>query len=590
MRIKPEIGKFAAGMALAATVLTSAAVASATSKLGWFELDGAIREQPHPLAWLLGSDEEPTLRNILSIFDDAATRPNLDGLVIRIKDPSLNRAQIEELRRGIKEVRDAGRDVYVFADNYGPGSYALAGAADYVLLQKGGVISLPGLYAEEMYLAGTLNWLGIQADFLQVGQYKGASEPLTRTGPSEQWSRNIDHVLDDLYEQSLQRIMSDRRMDRQQLEETLQNTLAMDSDDAVEAGLIDADPDIRELRSFFEKTRNDSISLIKMRKNREEQNIFQVFNAFLNMSKPSHKATRPTVAVLHITGTIIDGDSSTGGMFGGESVGSRTIREALKEIEEDDLVKAVVVRIESPGGSAVASESMWQGLKRLHGEKPVYVSVGSLAASGGYYCAVGGEKIFVNESSIVGSIGVVGGKLILKGLYDKIHLNVYPRSRGPLAGVMSSVRGFSDLERKKLQEMMEDTYAVFAGHVSAARKGIDLSRTAEGRLFTGRQAIAMNMADEIGGLPETIKAAADAVDLGKGEYDVLDYPAPESLENFVSSLIKTEAPSASSSLAATLREIVGENHWPEVRDTLNGLLLMRNERVLLISPNVLITD
>jgi protease-4 len=579
-------------MLFAVLVLAAALPARAQNRLGWFELDGPLLEEPHPLAWMMGGEADRTLRDVIKILDDAANRPNLDGLVIRLKDPMLTRTQIDELRRGMQEVRDADRTVYVFADNYWQGVYTLAGAADEILLQTGGVINLMGIYAEEMYFADTLEWLGIEADYLQVGDYKGASEPLARSAPSKEWNENINKVLDGLYEQWLLDIMRSRQMSRDKLEEHLPSAFVMDADDAVDVGFIDASVDVRELRGYLEDRHGEDVQMVNLDGGGKPQSFFQMFNVLMQGSEPKHDPKRPTVAVLHIIGPIVDGDSTQGGMFGGAMVGSRTIREALKTIENEDLIEAVVVRIDSPGGSAIASETIWQGLKRLHGEKPVYISVGSMAASGGYYCATGGEKIFVNESSIVGSIGVVSGKLVMKDMYDKIELGVVSRSRGPLADMFSTTQKFSENERGELLEMMKDTYETFADHVQDARPKADLDRIGEGRLFTGRQAVGLHMADEIGGLDDTIAAAARAAGREEGEYDVLTYPAPQSLEEYLNSMLnvqaRAQANAPGSAFAQTLRVIVGERNWPQVRSALESFLLLRDEHILLVSPRTLV--
>ncbi len=585
-------GSFAA-LLVAAFLLVAIAPARAQSRLGWFELDGMLLEEPHPLAWMMGGEADRTLRDVLKILDDAARRPNLDGLVVRLKDPALTRTQIEEVRQGIQAVSDAGRTVYVFADNYSQGAYMLAGAGDEILLQTGGIINLMGIYAEEMYFAGTLEWLGISADYLQVGDYKGASEPLARSSPSEEWNQNIEGVLDGLYDQWLLTIMRDRKMSRDRLLELLPDAFAMDSDDAVEARFIDAEVDIRELSDYLKERHGEDMKMVDLGGEGEGgQSIFQMFNILMHGSEPSHTPKRSTIAVLHIIGPIVDGDSAQGGMFGGAAVGSRTIREALKTIESEDLIEGVVVRIDSPGGSAIASETIWQGLRRLHGKKPVYISVGAMAASGGYYCAMGGEKIFVNDSSIVGSIGVVGGKMVMNDLYEKIDLGVYPHSRGPLADMFSSKSAFSETERQRLLELMTDTYETFADHVRAARPDADLKRIGEGRLFTGRQAIGLHMADEIGGLEDAIADVAAQVELGEGQYDVLTYPGPQSLEDFLSSMmnVKARASAPEAAFLQTLRTVIGERNWPQVRGALESFLLLSEEHVLLASPRTLIVN
>jgi protease-4 len=581
-----HIRMFLPAMSLFAAT-TFASPAHGTDRMALIELEGGLRERPHPLAWLLGPDAGMTTRELLGVFEEASD-DQYDGVIVRIKDIAYTRSQIEEIRRAMERVREAGQEIYVFSDWYGPAEYAIAGAADNVVLQSGGIVSLPGLYAEEMYFAGTLEWLGIKADYVQVGDFKGASEPMTRTGPSPEWSANMDALLDDLYDQSLEQIMTSREMTRDDVERAMGASLMLEGDDALEMGMVDAVIDIRDFTEYIEERQGDDIRLRRLGSGAEEMNIFAMWQALMQGSGPKTKFTKPTVAVLHINGPIVDGESSFGGMFGGESVGSRTIREALKTIENEDMIQAVVVRIDSPGGSAMASEVMWQGLQRLHGDKPVYVSVGSMAASGGYYCAVGGEKIFVNESSIVGSIGVVGGKLVMGGLYDKIHLGVHPRSRGPFAGMMSSVDAFSPAHRAKIRQMMEQTYDQFAGHVETARDGIDLDVVGEGRLFTGRQAVDLKMADGIAGLPETIELAAAAADLPVGTYNIVDFPEQEGLDSLFSGMMTMQSPGAALPLAEGLRQIIGEAHWPMVRDSLEAMMQLRSHPVLLVSPRALI--
>lgn len=310
---------------------------------------------------------------------------------------------------------------------------------------------------------------------------------------------------------------------------------------------------------------------------------------------PDHTPKGPTIAIVNIDGVIMDGDSEEGGLFGGEgSVGSRSIRNALEDVLEEDLIKGVVIRIDSPGGSATASEIMWQGIRRLAAKKPVWVSVGGMAASGGYYCAVAGDKIYLNPSSIVGSIGVVGGKYAMGGLFDKVKVHVVPRARGPMAGMFRSDTEWTAKEIEVVKSKMKSTYDQFARRVTAGRKGIDLSKTAEGRLFTGRAAIELKMADAIGGLDTCIADLAKELNLES--YDVMTFPGPKSLADAIEDMMgkfgqnasDAEPPVARAQIAGMLKEIVGPQAWPSVRRGVASMLVLRDQPVVLVSPSVLV--
>ncbi|MFT3685344.1 MAG: signal peptide peptidase SppA [Phycisphaerales bacterium] len=320
-------------------------------------------------------------------------------------------------------------------------------------------------------------------------------------------------------------------------------------------------------------------------------------------TEAEYKPHRATIAVLHIDGAIADGESGRGGLLSKESeVGSRTIKRTIEDLIDNKHIKGVVLRIDSPGGSAVASEMIWQSVKRLRKTKPVYVSVGGMAASGGYYIAVSGERIYVNPSSIVGSIGVVGGKVALAGAYEKLHINVVPRTRGPHAGVLGgSATPWSDAEKKLVRDKMTETYQLFTSRVSAGRTGIDLAKTAEGRLFVGQQAIDLKMADRLGGLETAREDLAKTLNLKTGTYDVMDYPAPESfaeaiggmLENFgvgaSASRVNAAAPGPiATEVRRIIRSVVGSANEQRLTTAMSALWQMRDEPVILASPRVLI--
>ncbi|QYU66931.1 signal peptide peptidase SppA [Leptolyngbya sp. 15MV] len=496
--------------------------------------------------------------------------------------------------------RDEGAaKIVVFAEMMGPTELSLGAHADKIMVQSGGAVTLPGMYMEEMFLADTLRWIGVQPDFVQIGDYKGASEMFANSKPSEAWNNNINQLLDGLYANMRSDLKVGRKMDDARLDRAMEKAWMATAEEAVKLGLVDAAVDLPALGQTLSGRATPRWKTIKPKTEAGPQvdasNPFAAMSQLMGMfnRQPPTRATRPTIAVLHVDGQIIDGDSTSGGFGGGTSVGSRTIRNALEQIRGDDLIRGVVVRIDSPGGSAIASEIMWQGIRRVAERKPVWVSVGSMAASGGYYLAVAGDRIYVNPSSIVGSIGVVGGKFSLAGVYEHLKVNVVGRARGPMASMFASTATWTDRERALVRTKMQETYDLFTRRVAAGRKGIDLSATAEGRLFTGERALELKMADKIGTLEDAIQDLASSV--GMEDYAVMDFPAPKPLNEVLEDVFSGFGMGGASSrstmpaeMVAGLRALVGEAHWPQVARAIDAIMVLRHEPVALVMPSVLI--
>ncbi len=585
--------------------------ASAADQVGWITLDGPIMEKPNPFGWLVGESSDATVLGLMSMFDDAATRDDITGLAIHIKDLQANTAQTFAICNAIRKVRAANKKVIVYSELYGPAELLVASAADTALIQEGGFVSFPGLYSEEMYLADTLKLLGLQADYVQVGDYKGASEQMSRNGPSKEWSQNIDALLDDMWEQMHDTIQDGRNFSRSQMRRALDQAWAADAEVAVELGLIDAEIDLLDLKTYVTNA-FDGASLTTSLGDSGSESAIDMNNPFAMLSlltaEPDHTPTRETIAIVHIDGPIVDGESSAGGLMGGETVGSRTIRKALSTIEDEDLIRGLVIRINSPGGSAIASEMIWQGVRRVAEKKPVYISVGSMAASGGYYIAVSGDKIYVDPMSIVGSIGVVGGKIVWGGLYDKFEVGIHTRSRGPHASMFGSLKNWSSKDRELIRTMMSDTYDLFVDRVKKGRgRKVNITKIAAGRLFTGRQALDNGMADGLLEFDEVIAQLATDSGITGNEYDVMTYPGPMSFEDAMQSMIpfasiiapewrsgNTTNPVMDHLVqeagASVLKQLVGTKRWPQLRDALNGMMQLQNEPVILMSPRAILID
>lgn len=581
-----------------------AAPPSGPTGIGLIEIERTPRERPSAAAELFEHAEQ-TLRSLIDAVDRAGKDPDLHGLVLRLRGAALTPTQIEELGAALDRFRASGRKVHLFSEMYDRTELMLGCYADQMLIQSGGPVSLLGLYAEEMYLADTLEWIGVKADLVQVGDFKGANEAMTRNAPSPQWDANINALLDGLYANMRDRLKKGRNLDDARLDLAMRRAWLASDQTAREVGLIDASMDLPEISAHLERFFNagehglEWTNMLDESQRPQRRRVGNPLTLLGRVAAPPPTPTRDTIAVLHIDGPIVDGESRSGGFSGNESVGSWTVRRSLGEIEEDDRIKGLIVRINSPGGSAVASEIIWQGVRRVAAKKPVWVSVGSMAASGGYYIAVAGDRIYINPSSIVGSIGVVGGKVSLAGLHDKLKLRTHGRARGPMADLLSS-KPWTDEQKAMVRTKMTEVYDQFTGRVTAGRPGIDLARTAEGRLFTGAQAVELKMADRLGGLQDAVNDLAAELKLEPGRFDLLDYPEPLGVGELFAELlggasaITPNAPAGSalvdplSPLSAALREAVGPAHWPAVRDHFTALSQLRHEPVILASPRVIL--
>ncbi len=556
-------------------------------------------------------DEQLSMLEILGRLRTVATDDRYDGVVIRLKDAELGQTQAQEIGRAIRRVREAGKKVQVFAEGYGAPELLLGSHADQILLQEGGVVSLPGMYMEEIYLGDTLRWIGVQPDFVQIGDYKGASEQMARGGPSDEWSQNIEGLLDSLYANMRAQLSEGLGLSDRQLDAAMEQAFMAYGGTAERLGLIHATVDLPDLYDAIDEYYGADAQWTELASAADAQDDMSAMMAanplaglmqiveLLEGPEPQ-RATAPAIAILTIDGAIVDGESGEGGPFGGEmTVGSRTIRNAIEDILDQDLIQGVIVRVDSPGGSAIASEVIWQGLRRLAEEKPVWVSIGSMAASGGYYVSVAGERIYVNPSSVVGSIGVVGGKLALGPLFEKVKINAVGRARGPHAGLLSMASPWDEAERAVVRESMSETYDLFTSRVQEGRPQIDLSRTAEGRLFTGDVAVKLRMADKIGTIEDALEDMRLALDLPEG-HEVLVYPEPPGIDALLESLLggfgglpfgggsALAGDPAMLPMAATLRSLLGRHRFDAIRGQINALMQMQDERVLLVSPRALI--
>ncbi len=481
-------------------------------------------------------DIQPTLGKLVERLDAAAADKNVAAVWLKIDDLEIGRAKVYEIRAAIARLRKAHKPVYAQLTTADPGEYMLATACDRVVMPPCGVLLIPGVRLEMTFFKGLLDKLGLQFDVLKMGKYKGAAEPFTRKQMSKPLHESYDALVEDYYQNLLGVIAADRHLKDYQVKTYVDRSL-FNAPDAKKAGLID---DVLYADQLEAKIKQDlKAEKIEIVKDYKKQKIEADFSGLSGMvklieiftgGKPSAAVgKKPKIAVVYAVGPIMEGKGDEG-LFGSSVIGSTTMVAAIKKAADNPKVVAIVLRIDSPGGSAVASDLIWR--ETVHAKKPLIASMSDVAGSGGYYIAMGAKKIYAAPTTLTGSIGVIGGKLVTRGLYGKLGLNTEVISRGENSGAMSSKQPFTPGERKVWMEMLEDTYHQFVSKAAEGRRmSYDhLQELAQGRVYSGATAKKLGLIDELGTLQDAIAAAKTAAGLKPdAEVDILTLPEPKTI-------------------------------------------------------------
>jgi protease-4 len=557
------------------------------------KLSGTLDETPVADDPLFGVMSE-NLKMKLDRIKKAKADPNIQGLYLQIDEVKVGWGMLDELRRAIADFRKSGKKAYAYLEAGDAKDYLLATACDEIALPEAGWLMLTGVRMEVEFYKDLFDKIGVKADMLQMGDFKGAAEPFTRSKMSPQFRQQLELVLDDYYE-NLVKMIVDSRVDKHWTAEQVKKLIdegPYTAKTAVAAGLIDhvtyAEPYQHDLIKASLKV--DHVKVVQdykldKGKNLDLSNPFALFK-LLSPQEPV-VSNKPKIALIYATGVITTG-KSRGGLFGAETVGSTTMVKAIREAEKDPKVKAIVLRVDSPGGSALASDLMWNEL--AHSKKPVIASMSNTAASGGYYISMAANKIYAEPGTLTGSIGVVGGKVVLGGLFNKVGVHTETLSRGANANIMSMDTPFSDSERKAWSAMMKDVYDQFLDKALQGRKKAGKSMTLEelhklagGRVWTGRQAKANGLVDELGTLEDAI-AAAKEMSGQKGEMELLILPKPKGfLDKIMEAGLETKMARLSLKDYPILREL-GDR-----LGVLEAMLELRGEPVWAILPHVVKT-
>jgi len=458
--------------------------------------------------------------------------PSVRALAVRIDDVGFGLAKAQEVRRQLAATAAAGKQVVCYFDTAGEGSngtleYYLATACPEISLSPAGEVNLLGLYADPPFLRGTLDKLKITPDFIAEGRYKSAPEMFTSEGHSPAAREELDAVLDSDFEQILGGIAKSRHLGEAEVR-ALVDLAPLSANAARVARLVDRIEYPDELHDRLEAGAGKSAR-------------WESVESYAGEHARSGSG-RSRIALVFADGTILRGDGGVDGITGEHFIGSRDLGDTLAALTDDEGVAAVVLRLDSPGGSAVASDLLLRRVDLLRRKKPVVVSMSDLAASGGYYLAAKASRIVAEAGTLTGSIGVFSGKFAL-GDFERQLLGVThdPLTRGANAGIYSSLRPFDDAERARLGARLDETYARFVDLVASGRSlpRPVVERIAQGRVWTGVDALHRHLVDIQGGLGEAVAEARRLAGLGADEGTIEVYPRSEGFWDWLAARQRT---------------------------------------------------
>jgi protease-4 len=514
------------------------------------KLSGVLPDAPEaPGLFDEPGDFPPTLTEVAGAIRHAATDDRITGLYLVVDGPQVGWAGWQELRSAVEAFRTADKPCVAYVNGLlGNGGYYLASSCEKIVLSPAGAVMVNGLQMELTYYKGTFDKLGITPEFEHVGDFKSFIEVYERTEPSESAATAYETLLDSLYGQLVNGIASGRKVEPDVVKGWIDQP-TMSPDGALERGMVDALawPDgvaahLKESRSegWAEAMKAPSV---KEKEDADEDGITPL-KEYLKDLRADEGDGDDAIAVIYAEGDIVTGGDD-GGMFGDDGMlGDKEFVEWMTDAREDDDVKAVVIRVNSRGGSGEAASVMLREVARMHAaDKPVVISMGDAAASGGYMLACQADHIVAQPGTLTGSIGVFGGKFDVSGTYEKIGFTKHTFKRGALSDLLSLTAPFSDQGRAVFKGYLESFYKDFVDEVATGRKRSydEIHAVAQGRVWTGEQALERGLVDSLGGLDVAITKAAELAELTDWRLEKL--PRQRTFfETVMEDLEKAEAP------------------------------------------------
>ena len=474
-----------------------------------------------------------TFLSLTKRLEKAANDPKVKACIFYGEFSGLGLAQTEEFSRLVKQLKEKGKDTIYFATNVSNMNIVAASAVEQLYLFPQGEVMFNGMSFQNMYFKGLLDKLGLEADVIHIGDYKSAGEPFYLTAPSKESAEQSKALYESIYENMISQISENKSLTSEEIKQ-LTDTAIFSADDALKKSIITKKSLHKDMVDKIKSSYGALLTItskygVKKAEKLKMNSIMDLFVLLQKLSMPPVKDMSPKIAYTVLEGPIT-------------SLNGEPLRKHILKKAKDSTIKAMVLRVNSPGGSAQVSEAIYQALLEFKNTgKPLIVSMGNIAASGGYYVAVPGDIVLAEKSSITGSIGVVGGKLVFNQMLDKIGISTHNYSIGKFSNIMSPNQKFSDEEKKLIKKSFIRVYETFKDRVNTGRKGklkANLESLAGGRVYTGTQALKIGLIDQIGGINEAIKIAADKAKLQK--YKLSVYPEKLDIMDLLSKELRQE--------------------------------------------------
>jgi protease-4 len=463
------------------------------------DLSGALPERPAP-GWggLLG-EAQPSLRGLVESVERAARDSQVKGLVLRVGPLDAGWARVQELRDAVVRFRETGKPTWAHLELAGNLEYYLATGCAKVVAAPTGMLNVSGLAAEVTFFRGTLDKVGVEAQFEGVGKYKNAPNQFTETAFTGPHREQMESLVDSLFEQYVAAVADSRGLEPDRVR-ALFDEGPFDAAAARDGGLVD------------ELLYRDEVEDKVPGSERVEP------ARYVRGARGFGFDRRPKLAIVYAIGDIMPGESSSSPFGDGSFAGADTISRGLRQAAGDSSVRAIILRVDSPGGVGMAADAIWREVGRARKKKPVVVSMGDAAASGGYYIAMNGDAILAQPGTITGSIGVFSGKFSLRGLYEKLGLSHETVLRGRNAALFSSWEPWTEEQRARIRSLNESFYDVFITKAAEGRNRTpeEIDAVAQGRVWTGEQALEVGLVDRLGGLATAVTVAREKAGIPAG--------------------------------------------------------------------------
>jgi protease-4 len=487
---------------------------------------GSLTElAPNDVVGYLRGSKTPTVRGIVENLRKAKVDTRVRAVLLKptgFESPFWGKVQ--EIRDAVLDFKKSGKPIYAYLEYGGDREYYLATAADRVFLMPSTPLDLTGVATYQLFLRGTLDKIGAAADLHRVGEYKTAVNTFKQKGYTPEHKEMDESLNRDLYDQVVRGIADGRKKNDEDIR-TLFDEGPFLPEDALRAGLVD---DVA-----YEDQVDEKLRAGERRRQLDIDDYARVSPSSLGLNRG------PRIAIIYATGTINSGKSGYDAV-NGAIAGSDTLIEYIRQARRDGSVRAIVLRVDSPGGSATASDAIWRELvitKNENSDRPLVVSMSDLAASGGYYIAMPGQVIVAQPSTLTGSIGIFGGKFVTGGVYEKLGAHIESTSVGKHAEINSPARPYNPDELKKLREQLQSFYDQFVEKVAEARHSTPekIDALAQGRVWTGRQAKQNGLVDELGGLDRAVAVAKQRAKIAAdSDVELVVYPPRKSFYELLS--------------------------------------------------------